>query len=101
MENDVVLSNKMEQFGVFIFPIFLPVFAFALGPFLRRRNISNGRIKPYIKHFSFSAFKRDRNSPIQIASNGTWTQSFVNPTFALPINIGFPIFFMIDQNPIL
>ena len=48
MKNDIILSNKMYQFSIWILPIRFPIFFFFLCPFNRGRNVTNWSIKPNI-----------------------------------------------------
>ena len=52
MENNIVFTNKMHQFGIILTPVICPVF----GQFFGGRDITDGRIKPNIQYFSFCTF---------------------------------------------
>ena len=83
MENDVVFTNKMHQFGVFVFPVIFPVFALIQSPLLGSGNVANRSIEPHVEHFSIGTFDRHGNAPIQITRHGTRFQSAINPRHTL------------------
>ena len=88
VENDVVFANEMDKTGVLVLPPFFPIIR---QQFFGVAYISDWRVKPDIQHFAFRTLDRNRYSPIQIAAYGTWLQTSIEPAFALPVNIGFPL----------
>ena len=95
MKNNVILPDKMNHAGIFVFPV--------LFPFRRQvfccRNVSDRSVKPHIQHFPFRPFNRHRHPPIQITRHCTGLQTVIQPGFTLPVNITLP-FFMLFQNPL-
>ena len=100
-ENDavkdyVVLADKVNQFGVLVFPPFFPI---AWNEFFGKGDISYGSIEPHIEDFSLCIGQRHFYSPIQVSCYRTRLQALVNPALALTINVGFPLFVSF-QNPL-
>ena len=87
VEHDVVLADEVDEFGLGVFPIFLPIGRKLLG----ERYIANRRVKPNIKHFAFCALHGYGDAPIKVAAHGSRLQSLVEPTLALSIDVYFPI----------
>ena len=111
MENNIVLADEMHQFGFIVFPPGFPVhlflasccaerFVFLICPFAGGRNVADGCIKPHIQDFAFGIIQWDFHAPVEVAGNGAGMQALINPGFALPVNIGFPIVFMTLQYPV-
>src|SRR5574344_1247987 len=100
MKYNVVFSNEVNQSGIFVLPPCFPTafFRMCIAEFLSIANISDRSVEPYIKHLSFCAFNRNRDTPIQISAYSTWLQTHIQPTFALAVNIGAPLF-MLFKNP--
>ena len=88
VENDVVLANEMDKTGVLVLPPFFPIIRQQL---FGVAYISDRCVEPDIQHFAFRTLDRNRYPPIQIAAYGTWLQTSIEPAFALPVNIGFPL----------
>ena len=93
VEHDVVLADEVDEFGLGVFPIFLPIGRKLLG----ERYIANRRVKPNIKHFAFCALHGYGDAPIKVAAHGSRLQSLVEPTLALSIDIDFPILVVLEN----
>ena len=103
VENDVIFSDEMDHTRRFIFPPFGPISVFLglrLAKFDRIGDISDRSIKPYIEHFTFRAFYRNGNTPVEVTCDRTRFESTVQPAFALTIHVGSP-FLMVVENPVL
>src|SRR5450432_2565281 len=94
MEHDIVLSNKMNQFGISLLPVIRPF----RGEFLGGGNVPDRRIKPNIKNFSFRIRQRHFDSPVTVARHRAWLSSIVEPALTLTVYIILP-FGMSVQDP--
>ena len=71
MKHDIVFANEVHQACFGIFPPFFPRIGQQLFGI---RDVADGRIKPHVQHLAFCSFYRYRNTPIQVASHGSWLQ---------------------------
>ena len=55
MEHDIVFTND-DQFCITMVPVWRPIFAVINGPLFGGADISDRGVKPYIQHFSFTAW---------------------------------------------
>ena len=85
VKHDIVFANKVDELGVFIFPIRFPVYVIFFSPFFGCGDISNWRVKPYIQDFVFTSWHRYRNPPIEISCHCSCLESIVEPRFDLAI----------------
>src|SRR5687768_16998598 len=88
MENDIVLTNKVHQLGVFFTPVIGPL----IGQFLGSRNITNGGIEPYVQYFSFCIWQWHFHAPVAVARHCTALQAAVEPASTLAIYVVLPLF---------
>ena len=102
MEHDIVFADEMDKSGLGVFPPSLPRAQFRMGvaQFLSIGDVTDGSIEPNIEHLSLCSLNRNRNTPVEVASNGTRMQTTVEPALALTIDIGTP-FLVLLQNPLL
>ena len=88
MEDDVVLSDKMHELGIFRFPPCLPCL---WKKFLSIGDISDRCVKPYIKHLALRALYRHRDTPVQVTADCARLEASVDPALALAIDIASPL----------
>ena len=102
MENDIVLSDEMDQSCLLILPPLLPASQLrtSITKFLGIADVTNGSIKPNIKNLTVRTFYRHRNTPIKVTRHSTRTKSAIEPTLALSVNIAAP-FLVILKYPLL
>jgi hypothetical protein len=80
-ENDsvewhIVLAHELIQlYIVRVLPPFLPVW----GIIGSNGWVANRGIIPNIKHFALETWGRNWSTPLQIASDATWLESFLKP----------------------
>ena len=105
MKNDVVFTDKMNEFGVIAFPVIFPVFIVFFRPSFGRGDVTDRRVKPHVQHFSFRLGQRYFYAPVQIARNRARQQSLfgIEPRFALTDNVIFPssgvvVFFSVERS---
>ena len=96
MENDIVLSDEMNELRILALPPFLPTLR---KKFLSIGDITDRGIEPYIEHLSVRSFHRYRNAPVKVTAHRTWLKTSVNPALALAINIAPPLL-MSFKNPL-
>ena len=96
MEDDIVLSDEMHEFGIFFLPPFLPALR---QEFLSVGNIADRSIEPDIEHLAFRTFNRNRNAPVQVTAHCTRLKTAVNPALALSIDIASPLLVTVE-NPV-
>ena len=99
MKNNVVLTNKMHQFGIVVIPIRLPVFLMIQRPLLGGTDISYWRVKPHIQYFSSGFIQRHRHTPIKVTRHRTGLQTRFYPAFTLTNHIRTPVIFVGCQYP--
>ena len=77
MKRNIVLTHKLIQLYIFVFP---PVNIVLLQKLCSDRYISNWCIEPHIKYLIFELLDRNRNSPFQISSDTFVLQTHVYPS---------------------
>ena len=97
MKDNIILPNEMNHFCLRILPVFFPV----IRKLFCCRYISYWCIEPYIEYFPFCPFNGNGNTPVKIAAYSPGLEALVDPRFALPVNIGFPVLLMPFQYPLL
>ena len=95
VEDDVVLTNKVNKFCILTLPILLPIWC----KFLSSRYIANWSIKPNIENFTICTLNWHRDSPIKVTAYGAWLKTTIKPTLTLTINISLPLL-MTLKNPL-
>ena len=95
VEDDIILTDEVDELRLLIFPILLPIGR----KVLRGRDIANRSIEPYIEHLTLGTLNRHGNTPIQVAAHGTGLQTAIQPALALAIDIRFPLLVTL-QNPV-
>jgi len=94
MEDDVVLADEVHQAGILVFPPGLP----AVGQqFSCIGDVTDGCIKPHVQHLAFSAFNRYGYAPVKVTTHGAWLKAHVQPTFALAVDVGFPLLVILED----
>ena len=96
MEDDVVLSDEMNELGVLALP---PLFPCLRKKFLGVGYISDRSVEPHIKHLALGSFHRDWHSPIEVTAHRTWLETAVDPALALTIDIASPLLVSVE-NPL-
>ena len=93
VEDDVVLADEVDETCLGIFPPLLP----RVGQqFFCIRYITNRGIKPDIQHLAVSTFHRDGYTPVEVTAHGTGLKPHVEPALALSIDIGTPLFVLLE-----
>ena len=100
MENNVILSQKMDKLCFAVFPIGLPILAIIQGPLFRCTYITNRGVKPNIKYLALSIFKRNTDTPVQIPCHCSWLQPSIDPAHALSDNLIAPISWIVLLNTV-
>ena len=103
MKDNVVFSYEMNQACLRILPPSLPttiLFRIPVTKFFSIADISDRSIEPDVKDLSLCAFYRNWYTPIQIPGDSTRTQSSIQPTLTLTVDIGAP-FLVLFQDPLL
>ena len=96
MEDDIVLADKVHQFGFLRLPPFLPTLR---KQFLSVGDVADRRVEPYVEHLTFRSIDRHRNAPVQVTAHGTWLKMSIQPGLALTIDIGLPLL-VLFENPL-
>src|SRR5688572_19406957 len=94
MENDIVLTNKVYEFGIVLAPVIGPLF----GEFFGSGNITNGGVEPNVQHFAFGIGQGHLYAPAAVAGHGAALQTTIEPAFTLSIYVVLP-FGMAFQDP--
>ena len=103
MEHDVVLADEMDKACVLILPPLLPSAPFLrllLAELLRVTDVADGCVKPNVEHLTLSSFNGYRDSPVQVTRHSTRLQVHIQPALALAIDVGAPLFVLL-QDPLL
>ena len=103
MEDNIVLTDEMDKACLGVFPPFFPWSVFiglGVAEFLGIGDISDGCVEPDVEHFSLGALHGNGDTPVEVACDGTRTQTAVEPALALAIDVG-PPFLVLVQNPVL
>ncbi len=96
MEDDVVLSDEMDQSRGRVLPPFLPILRQEL---LGIGNVADRGVEPDIKDLALGPVDRNRNAPVKISGHGTRLQMGVQPALALSIDVRLP-FFVLFEDPV-
>ena len=96
VKDNIILSYKMYQLCIFPAPVIRPF----ICQLLCSADIAYGCIKPYIQHFTFCIRQRHFHTPVAVAGHGAALQPVIQPAFALPVYIIFPVL-MLFQYPLL
>ncbi len=78
VEGNVVLANKVQHLGILILPPGAPGIRITLdlAPFNGRGQVADDGFEPHVQAFLVPAFHRNRDTPFQVAGDGTPAQAF-------------------------
>src|SRR3989344_1120385 len=81
VKRNVVLSKKMNNFRIFVFPIFFPQIRLAnfFCQFGSRAHITQNGIKPDVEHLVLVSIERHAHTPLQVTSYAPLLQSLLQP----------------------
>ena len=82
MEDDIVLTDEVDELCLRVFPPFLPA-AEALGlcvaELLGVGDIADWGVEPYVEDFPLCPLDRDGDASLKVACHGTWLEVHVKP----------------------
>jgi hypothetical protein len=67
----------LVQLDLLVLPPFLPVVVLGSKIVTSDGNIADWRIEPYIEHFVFELFLRNRRAPFEVTSDTSASQAFL------------------------
>src|SRR5207248_1114531 len=82
VERYVILAEKLDVFDVLgVPPPLAPIPVVCFGPFLRCRDVANGRVEPDIEHLPFKSGARHRYAPGEVARDAAISEFGGEPAF--------------------